>query len=90
MARHRSLRKVVPTAVEAYLACGRLEGGFARIRCPNCRAEHLLAFSCRTRNFCPSCQAKRSALFAEHTFGSYAANFHPHVHALVADGAFSK
>jgi len=43
-----------------------LEGGFARIPCPNCRAEHLLAFSCRTRNFCPSCQGKRSALFAEH------------------------
>ena len=29
--REGSLRKVVPTAVEAYLACGRLEGGFARI-----------------------------------------------------------
>jgi len=24
------------------------------------------------------------------TFGSYAANFHPHVHALVTDGAFNK
>jgi hypothetical protein len=32
--------------------------GFARIRCPNCRAERLLAFSCRTCNFCRSCQAK--------------------------------
>ena len=113
-----------------------------------------LAFSCQTRNFCPSCQAKRSALFAEklseeilapvphrhyvftipkalrglfererrllgllsrcayaaikksfravlerqdvlpgcvaslQTFGSYAANFHPHVHALITEGAF--
>ncbi len=36
-----SLRKVVPASVEAYLACGRLEGGFARIRCPDCRAELL-------------------------------------------------
>ena len=155
-AREGSLRRVVPTAVEAYLACGRPEGGFARIRCPNCRAEHLLAVSCRTRNFCPSCQAKRSALFAEHviteilepvphrhvvltipralrgmfqrerellgllaraardaivtsvraildrrdvtpglvlsiqTFGSYAPNFHPHVHALVTDGAYTR
>jgi hypothetical protein len=26
---------------------------------------HLIAFSCRTRNFCSSCQAKRAALFAE-------------------------
>jgi Transposase zinc-binding domain len=64
-ARDGSPRKVVPTAVEGYLACGRLEGGFARIRCPDCRAELLLAFSCCTRKFCASWQAKRSALFAE-------------------------
>jgi hypothetical protein len=109
-----------------------------------------LAYSCRTRNFCPSCQAKRAALFAERlveevlekvphrhyvftipkalrglferdrrllgllartaydailrifravfgrkdirpgvvasiqTFGSFAANFHPHLHCLVS------
>ena len=49
----------------AYLDCGRLHGGFARIRCPKCLAEHLLAFSCRTRGLCGSCQAKRSAVFAE-------------------------
>ena len=34
-------------------------------RCPKCHAEHLPAFSRRTRNFCSSCQAKRSVLFAE-------------------------
>ena len=34
-AREGSLRKVVPAAVEAYLACGRREGGFARSRCPS-------------------------------------------------------
>ena len=51
--------------VEEFLGCGRLQGGFARIRCPKRRDEHLLAFSCRTRNFCSSCQAKRAALFAE-------------------------
>jgi len=59
------LRPVVVRSVEEFLACGRLQGGFARIRCPKCHAEHLLAFSCRTRNFCSSCQAKRAALFAE-------------------------
>ena len=59
------LRSVVRPTVEAFLDCGRLYGGFARIRCPSCRSEHLLAFSCQTRNFCPSCQAKRSVLFAE-------------------------
>jgi len=59
------LRPVVVRSVEEFLSCGRLQGGFARIRCPKCHAEHLLAFSCRTRNFCASCQAKRSVLFAE-------------------------
>jgi hypothetical protein len=59
------LRSVVPKTVEAFLACGRPEGGFARLKCESCGGEHLLSFSCATRNFCPSCQAKRSALFAE-------------------------
>jgi hypothetical protein len=43
------LRRVVVRSVEEFLGCGRLRGGFARIRCPKCRAEHLLAFSCRQR-----------------------------------------
>ena len=64
--RHGPLRSVVRCVVEEYLECGRPEGGFARIRCRSCRGEHLLAFGCQTRNFCPSCQAKRAALFAEH------------------------
>jgi hypothetical protein len=63
--RYGPLRRVVPRTAEAFLECGRLKSGFARIRCPRCRGEHLLAFSCQTRNFCPSCQAKRAALFAE-------------------------
>ena len=58
------LRPVVPESVEEFLACGRLHGGFARIRCPACRSEHLLAFSCRTRGVCSSCHATRAALFA--------------------------
>ena len=149
------LRPVVRPTVEAFLDCGRLHGGFARIRCPSCKDEHLLAFSCQTRNFCSSCQAKRSVLFAEklqerilqpvphrhytftipkalrglfererrllsllsqtayesvrkcfqelfqrndvrpggvssiQTFGSFAANFHPHIHSLITEGVFT-
>ena len=63
--RYGYLRPVVARTVSAFLECGRLQNGFARIRCPKCRGEHLLAFSCQTRNFCPSCQAKRAALVAE-------------------------
>jgi ribosomal protein S27E len=45
--------------IERYLDCGNPRCGFARIRCPDCHAEHLLMFSCRTRGFCPFCHAKR-------------------------------
>ena len=31
--------------------------------CPECRAEFLVAFSCQRRGLCPSCAAKRGALF---------------------------
>ncbi len=43
------LRPVVVRSVEDFLSCGRLQGGFARIRCDQCHKEHLLAFSCRTQ-----------------------------------------
>jgi hypothetical protein len=46
---------------EAYLKCGRLEYGFLRVRCECCHAEHLVAFSCKGRGFCPSCGARRMA-----------------------------
>jgi hypothetical protein len=45
--------------------CGNLKNGFARIRCPFCKNEYLLAFSCKRRGFCPSCSAKRSVLWGE-------------------------
>ncbi len=46
---------------EDYLKCGRLEQGFLRVRCDTCHAEHLVAFSCKRRGFCPSCGARRMA-----------------------------
>lgn len=52
---------MVDAVVERFLACGVLEAGFARVRCDTCKAEYLLAFSCKTRCFCPSCHAKRVA-----------------------------
>ncbi|QKK01892.1 MAG: hypothetical protein HND55_03985 [Pseudomonadota bacterium] len=33
----------------------------SRLRCDTCHAEHLLAFSCKRRGFCPSCGARRMA-----------------------------
>jgi ribosomal protein S27E len=46
---------------EDYLKCGRLEHGFLRVRCDSCHAEHLVAFNCKRRGFCPSCGARRMA-----------------------------
>ena len=46
---------------EDYLKCGRLEPCFLRVRCESCHGEHLVAFSCKRRGFCPSCGARRMA-----------------------------
>ena len=57
-------RGIVDEQVRRYLDCGLFENGFARIRCPDCHSEYLLAFSCKTRDLCPSCAAKRGAATA--------------------------
>lgn len=46
---------------EDYLKGGRIEHGFLRVRCDSFQAEHLVAFSCKKRGFCPSCGARRMA-----------------------------
>jgi putative transposase/transposase-like zinc-binding protein len=152
--RYGVLRDVIPEVVGKFLECGDLEKGFARVRCPECRHEFLVAFSCKARWFCPSCHQKKVLFFGEflagdvlapvphrhwilalpkmlrpyfkfhrallkdlcriahqclteyfrsavglpeavpaavmviHTFGEYLVDFHPHLHALVADGLF--
>lgn len=52
-------------AVEKFLECGDLQQGFARVRCPDCAEELLVAFSCRGRCFCPSCHQKRALQTAQ-------------------------
>ncbi len=56
-----TLPPYVEREFEDYLECGRLEHGFLRVRCDSCHAEHLVAFSCKRRGFCPSCGARRMA-----------------------------
>ena len=147
-------RPVIQRTVRKFLACGDLREGFARVRCPKCRYEFFVAFSCRRRCLCPSCHQKRALLIADriardvcepvphrqfvltipkrlriffrfdrrllgelsrlawetvlevsraaldhpdlvpgmvatiHTFGELI-HWHPHIHALVSDGAFA-
>lgn len=51
--------------LRAYLDCGILARGFARVRCPDCGFERLVAFSCKA-HVCPSCSARRMEDAAQH------------------------
>ena len=59
-------RPIVEQSVAAYLKCGDLQEGFARVRCPDCHHEMFVAFSCKQRCTCPSCHQKRTLLTAIH------------------------
>ncbi|WP_407692916.1 transposase zinc-binding domain-containing protein [Pyxidicoccus xibeiensis] len=43
-----------------------LAHGFARVRCESCKDELLVAFSCKGRGVCPSCNAKRAHVTEVH------------------------
>ena len=60
------LPKFVRQEFDDYLKCGLLEHGFLRVKCDGCRHEHLVAFSCKRRGFCPSCGARRMVESAAH------------------------
>lgn len=52
--------------MDQFLRCGDLHYGFARVYCRSCKHSFLRPLSCGSRNFCPSCEAKRRALWVEH------------------------
>lgn len=52
--------------LRAYLDCGILAHGFARVRCKQCGEQDLVAFSCKGRGLCPSCTARRMHDTAAH------------------------
>ncbi len=60
----------VPAHVERefrrYLTCGILAHGFARARCGDCGHDFLIAFSCKGRGVCPSCNTRRMVATAAH------------------------
>ncbi len=57
----KSLPRHVEQEFEEFLKCGRLEHGFLRVVCDDCKHEKHVAFSCKRRGFCPSCGARRMA-----------------------------
>ncbi len=52
----------VITALEKFTECGVLRYGAVRYRCPGCGHDVFVAFSCKRRGLCPSCDGKRSAI----------------------------
>ena len=59
-------RPIIEQSVAGFLRCGDLQEGFARVRCPDCKHEMFVAFSCKQRCTCPSCHQKRTLLIAIH------------------------
>jgi hypothetical protein len=49
-----------------YLSCGVLAHGFGRAHCASCGHDCLVAFSCKGRGICPSCNTRRLAETAAH------------------------
>jgi len=62
---HGPLRPVVERVLRGFIKCGDVSHGFARAWCETCRLSYLIPYSCRGRSFCPSCEKKRSILWAE-------------------------
>ena len=61
----RLQRALEQRVIECFIECGDPHHGFARIYCDACGHDYLLAYSCKTRYFCPSCHQKRVLLYGE-------------------------
>jgi hypothetical protein len=59
-----SLPAFVRKELSAYLECGLLCRGFARLRCGACAESRVVAFSCKGRGFCPSCLGRKMSATA--------------------------
>ena len=63
---HHTPPAYVEQAFRKYMECGRLNHGFARVWCDDCAHDFFVAFACKGRGVCPSCNARRMAQTAAH------------------------
>lgn len=75
------LRDEALQAFDEFLNCGILLHGCARAVCEKCNHSELIAFSCKQRCICVSCDAKRALLFGEHLHQNVLLEY-PHVHQV--------
>ena len=48
----------VDKVFQKYLGCGILAKGFALAHCASCNKDFFIAFSCKGRGICPSCNTR--------------------------------
>jgi len=65
-AAERPVPGYVAEEFRGYLECGILCFGFARARCTGCGQGFVVAFSCKARGVCPSCNGRHMAQTAAH------------------------
>ncbi|MBL6831062.1 MAG: transposase zinc-binding domain-containing protein, partial [Pirellulales bacterium] len=65
-AAERPVPGYVEDELRGYFACGILCFGFARARCTTCGQGFVVAFSCKGRGVCPSCNGRHMAQTAAH------------------------
>ena len=65
-AAERPVPGYVEDELRSYLECGLLCFGFARAVCMTCRTGLVVAFSCKGRGVCPSCNGRHMAQTAAH------------------------
>jgi hypothetical protein len=65
-AAERPVSGYVEDELRGYLECGILCFGFARAVCTTCRTGFVVAFSCKGRGVCPSCNGRHMAQTAAH------------------------
>lgn len=63
---HHTPKPFVRQAFRKYLECGIFAHGFARARCDDCGHDYFVAFSCKGRGVCPSCNTRRMVETAAH------------------------
>ena len=55
----RGLPRFICKALDGFIKCGMLGHGFLRLFCRTCKTDQLVAFSCKVRGLCSSCDGRR-------------------------------
>ena len=63
---HQTPKPYVRQAFRKYLECGIFAHGFARAWCDDCGHDYFVAYSCKGRGVCPSCNTRRMVETAAH------------------------